>query len=178
MRTRSTSRLLTSLESSWRTRTDPGNRCGPVMRGAGIADDLTIYAALQTAVLAELRQRLGEDAKLRYNMGKLKIYIPGVSRDRARELVLEYINQDPSLESLRELYDKDTAEARARAPTRNTVARAATAAEIRNQAIHNRVKTATAGISDVIATMDAYTVWWAGAWIEWRKGRAVVAPAL
>ena len=177
MRTRSTSRLLTSLESSWRTRTDPGNRCGPVMRGAGIADDLTIYAALQTAVLAELRQRLGEDAKLRYNMGKLKIYIPGVSRDRARELVLEYINQD-SLESLRELYDKDTAEARARAPTRNTVARAATAAEIRNQAIHNRVKTATAGISDVIATMDAYTVWWAGAWIEWRKGRAVVAPAL
>jgi hypothetical protein len=43
-------------------------------------------------------------------MGKLKIYIPGVTRDRARELVLKFINQDPSLESLRELYDKDIAE--------------------------------------------------------------------
>ena len=79
---------------------------------AGFADDLTIYAALLTAlkVLAELRLRLGEDTNLRYNMGKLKIYIPGVTRDRARELVLKFINQDPSLESLRELYDKDIAE--------------------------------------------------------------------
>jgi hypothetical protein len=44
-------------------------------------------------------------------MGKLKIYIPGVTvtRDRARELVLKFINQHPSLESLRELYDKDIA---------------------------------------------------------------------
>ncbi len=61
-------------------------------------------------VLVELRHRLGEDAKLRYNMGKVKFYIPGVSRDRARELVLRHINQDPSLESLRELYEKDLAE--------------------------------------------------------------------
>ena len=52
-------------------------------------------------MLIELRQRLGEDAKLRYNTDKMKIYIPGVSRDRARELVLHHINQDPSLESLR-----------------------------------------------------------------------------
>jgi hypothetical protein len=54
-------------------------------RGIGFADDLTIYAALQTAlkVLVEMRQRPGEDATLRYNMGRLKIYIPGVIRERA-----------------------------------------------------------------------------------------------
>jgi hypothetical protein len=69
-------------------------------RAVGFADDLTIYAALKKAlkVLVEMRQRLGEDAKLRYNMGKLKIYIPGVSRERARELVLRHIDQDPSLQ--------------------------------------------------------------------------------
>ena len=61
-------------------------------------------------MLAELRLRLGEDTNLRYNMDKLKIYIPGVTRDHARELVLKFINQDPSLESLRELYNKDIAE--------------------------------------------------------------------
>jgi hypothetical protein len=33
----------------------------------------------------------------------------GVSRERARELVLQHINQDPSLVSLRELYDMDLA---------------------------------------------------------------------
>jgi hypothetical protein len=38
---------------------------------------------------------------LRYNSDKMKIYIPGVSRERARELVLQHINQDPSLVSLR-----------------------------------------------------------------------------
>ena len=38
-------------------------------------------------------------------MSKLKIYIPGVSLDRARELFLQHIDSDPSLESLRELYD-------------------------------------------------------------------------
>ena len=83
----------------------------PRARGVGFADDLTIYAALQTSlkVLVELRQRLGEDAKLRYNMDKMKIYIPGVSRERARELVLQHITQDPSLASLRELYDQDLA---------------------------------------------------------------------
>jgi hypothetical protein len=94
----------------------------PRARGIGFADDLTIYATLQTSmsmplsrhraplkVLVELRQRLGEDAKLRYNMDKMKIYIPGVSRERARELVLQHITQDPSLASLRELYDQDLA---------------------------------------------------------------------
>jgi len=61
-------------------------------------------------VLVELRQRLGEDAKLSFNMTQVKIYIPGVSRERARELVLRHINQDPSLGSLRELYEQDLAE--------------------------------------------------------------------
>jgi hypothetical protein len=37
-------------------------------------------------------------------------YIPGVSRERARELVLRNIEQDPSLASLREFYDQDLAE--------------------------------------------------------------------
>ncbi len=83
----------------------------PRARGVGFADDLTIYATLQTSLkaLVELRQRLGEDEKLRYNMDKMKIYIPGVSRERARELVLQHITQDPSLASLRELYDQDLA---------------------------------------------------------------------
>ena len=52
---------------------------------------------------------LDEDAKLRYNMNKMKIYIPGVSRERARELVLQHITQDPSLANPRELYDLDLA---------------------------------------------------------------------
>ena len=60
-------------------------------------------------MLAEIRQRLGEDAKLRFNLDKVKIYIPGVTRERARELVLRNINNDPSLASLRELYDLDLA---------------------------------------------------------------------
>ena len=59
-------------------------------RGVGFADDLNIHASLKTAlkVLVEMRQRLGEDAKLSFNMTKFKIYIPGVTRERARELVL------------------------------------------------------------------------------------------
>ncbi len=61
-------------------------------------------------MLAEIRQRLWEDAKLRFNMSKVKIYMPGVSRERARELILQHIDRDPSLESLRELYDLDTAD--------------------------------------------------------------------
>ena len=52
---------------------------------------------------------LDEDAKLRYNMNKMTIYIPGVSRERARELVLQHITQDPSLANPRELYDLDLA---------------------------------------------------------------------
>ena len=80
-------------------------------RGVGFADDLNIYASLKTAlkVLVEMRQRLGEDAKLSFNMTKVKIYIPGVTRERARELVLQHIEHDPSLESLRELYEQDLA---------------------------------------------------------------------
>jgi hypothetical protein len=51
-------------------------------RGVGLADDSYIYAALKAAfkVLVEIRQRLGQDAKLRFNMTKVKFYIPGVSR--------------------------------------------------------------------------------------------------
>jgi hypothetical protein len=81
-------------------------------RGVGFADDLNIYAALKTdlKVLVEMRQRLGEDAKLSFNMTKVKIYIPGVTRERSRELVLQHIEQDPSLESLRELYEQYLAE--------------------------------------------------------------------
>ena len=74
-------------------------------------DDLNIYASLKTAlkVLVEMRQQLGEDAKLSFNMNKVKIYIPGVTRERARELVLQDINHDNLLESLRELYEQDLA---------------------------------------------------------------------
>jgi hypothetical protein len=81
-------------------------------RGFAFADDSYIYASLNSAlkVLVEIRQRLGEDAKLRFNMSKCKICIPGVSRERARELVLKNVDNDPSLESLRELYPKDNAE--------------------------------------------------------------------
>ena len=80
-------------------------------RGVGFADDLNIYASLKTAlkVLVEMRQRLGEDKKLSFNMTKVKIYIPGVTRERARELVLQHIDHDNSLESLRELYEQDLA---------------------------------------------------------------------
>jgi len=55
-------------------------------RGVAFADDSYIYAALKAAlkVLVEIRQLLGEDAKLCFNMTKVKIYIPCVSRDRAR----------------------------------------------------------------------------------------------
>jgi len=78
-------------------------------RGVGFADDLNIYAFLKTAlkVLVEMRQRLGEEEKKSFNMTKVKIYIPGVTRERARELVLQHIEHDPSLESLRELYEQD-----------------------------------------------------------------------
>jgi hypothetical protein len=72
---------------------------------------IIIYAALKAAlkVLVELRQWLGEDAKLSFNMTEVKINIPCVSRERAPELVLWHIDQDPSLESLRELYEQDLA---------------------------------------------------------------------
>ena len=81
-------------------------------RGAAFADDSYIYATLKAAlqVLAEIRQRLWENAKLSFNMSKVKIYIPGVRRERARELILQHIDSDRSLESLRELYALDTAD--------------------------------------------------------------------
>ena len=87
--------------------------CSPVMSAReGQLLNSYMYATLKAAlqVLAEIRQRLWEDAKLRFNMSKVKIYIPGVSRERARELFLQQIDSDPSLESLRELYDLDTAD--------------------------------------------------------------------
>ena len=70
-------------------------------RGVGFADDLNIYASLKTAlkVLVEMRQRLGEDAKLSFNMTKVKIYIPGVTRERARELVLQHIEHAYEVEN-------------------------------------------------------------------------------
>jgi hypothetical protein len=65
-------------------------------RGVAFADDSYIYAALKAAlkVMVEIRRRLGEDAKLHFNMTKVEIYIPGVSRERARELVLPHIDPD------------------------------------------------------------------------------------
>jgi hypothetical protein len=47
-------------------------------RGVGFADDLNIYASLKTAlkVLVEMRQQLGGDAKLSFNMSKVKITSP------------------------------------------------------------------------------------------------------
>jgi hypothetical protein len=80
-------------------------------RGVGFADDLNIDASLKTAlkVLVEMRQRLGEDANLSFNMTKVKIYIPGVIRERAREFMIQHIDHDNSLESLRELYEQDLA---------------------------------------------------------------------
>jgi len=54
-------------------------------RGVGFADDLNIYASLKTdlKVLVEMRQLLGEDAKLSFNMTKVKIYIPDRCHQRA-----------------------------------------------------------------------------------------------
>jgi len=54
-------------------------------------------------------QLLGEHAKLSFNMTKVKIHIPCVTRERARELLLQHIEHDPSLESLSELYEQDLA---------------------------------------------------------------------
>ena len=58
-----------------------------------------------------------------------------------------------------------------RANAQRTAARVATAAEIRNQAIHDKSLAATAGIATVISTMDTYTLWWVSQWVDWRKSR-------
>jgi hypothetical protein len=58
-----------------------------------------------------------------------------------------------------------------RASAQRTAARAATAAELRNQAIHDRSLAGTAGIATAITTMDTYTLWWLSQWDEWRKTR-------
>jgi hypothetical protein len=75
----------------------------PQKKTPGRSQTHTLKAALQ--VLVEIRHRLWEDAKMRFNMSKVKIYIPGVSREHARELILQHIDSDPPLASLRELYD-------------------------------------------------------------------------
>ena len=49
--------------------------------------------------------------------------------------------------------------------------RTLTAAEIRNQSIHDKVLDSTAGIATVITTMDSYTLWWVTQWVDWRKTR-------
>jgi hypothetical protein len=67
------------------------------------------------------------------------------------------------------------AAARARAFAARNALRPATAAEARNQAIHNKVITATTGIVTLIKTMDAYTLWWVTQWINWRKENVTVS---
>ena len=54
---------------------------------------------------------------------------------------------------------------------RASVQRTPTTAELRNQAIHDRVMAATTGIAPVIVTMDTKTLWWVSQWVEWRKTR-------
>jgi hypothetical protein len=58
-----------------------------------------------------------------------------------------------------------------RASAQRTAARAATTAELRNQAIHDRSLAATAGTATFITTMDTYTLWWVSQWVEWHKTR-------
>ena len=66
-----------------------------------------IYDRLHSAlkVFVDIRQRLAEDADLHMNLSKCQIYIPGVSLERAHELVRLKINQDPSLASLNAVLD-------------------------------------------------------------------------
>jgi len=52
---------------------------------------------------------------------------------------------------------------------RASMQRTPTAAELRNQAIHDRVLAATTSIAPVIMTMDTYTLWWVSQCVEWRK---------
>ena len=54
---------------------------------------------------------------------------------------------------------------------RASVQRTPTTAELRNQAIHDRVMAATTGIAPVIVTMDTKTLWWVSQCVEWRKTR-------
>jgi len=54
---------------------------------------------------------------------------------------------------------------------RASVQRTPTAAELRNQAIHDRVLAAITGIAPVIMSMDTYTLWWVSQWVEWCKTR-------
>ena len=56
-------------------------------------------------VFVDIRQRLAEDADLHMNLSKCQIYIPGVSLERAHELVHQKIEQDPSLASLIDVLD-------------------------------------------------------------------------
>ena len=71
-------------------------------RGVAFADDSYICASLKAAlqVFVEIRQRLGEDAKLR-----LTSLSSAASEPVNLELVRQHIERDPSLANLRELYD-------------------------------------------------------------------------
>ena len=77
----------------------------PTAAAAAYADDAYIYDRLHSAlkVFVDIRQRLREDADLDMNLSKCQIYIQGVSLERARELVRQKLDQDPSLESLRDI---------------------------------------------------------------------------
>ena len=76
-------------------------------RAVAFADDSYIYDRLHSAlkVFVDIRQRLAEDADLHMNLSKCQIYIPGVSLERAHELVRQKIEQDPSLASLIDVLD-------------------------------------------------------------------------
>ena len=76
-------------------------------RAAAYADDAYIYDTLHSAlkVFVDIRQRLAEDADLHMNLSKCQIYIPGVSLERAHELVRLKINQDPTLACLSDVLD-------------------------------------------------------------------------
>jgi len=60
---------------------------------------------------------------------------------------------------------------RANARAAPAAVRAPTAAEIRNQARHDRTLAATTGIANIITSMDTYTMWWVQQWIDWRKAQ-------
>ena len=74
-------------------------------RAAAFADDAYIYDRLHSAlkVFVDIRQRLTEDANLHMNLNECQIYIPGVSLERAHELVRQKLDQDSSLASLSDI---------------------------------------------------------------------------
>ena len=79
--------------------------CHSTARAVAYADDAYIYDSLHSALKVFVDIRLVEDANLHMNLSKCQIYIPGVSLERAHELVRLKINQDPSLASLNDVLD-------------------------------------------------------------------------